>query len=241
MKKSGLVLLFILLCSVMYAQQIRVSSFKKLISDHMELTTDLFPKDCNGALIIIPIKDGDPNNYTFEVSPKIIQLRIVGSVIFLVIPKKTKIITIKHQNSGIIKDYKFSDKIKSDNVYQLELETAKEFTDEKDVAVFKCDVEPKFENYDNGRKSYMAFHHWVRKRFFLPMVTLGASIGGVVHIQFIIGKDGYIRDCKVLSSPHWQLSNEVERVLLSSPRWRPGLIDGKPINMYSRIKVNIFH
>ena len=241
MKKSGLVLLFILLCSVMYAQQIRVLSFKTLISDHAQLDPYLCPKDCNGALIIIPIKGGDPNNYTFEVSTKIIQLRIVESTVFLVIPNKTKTITIKHRNYGVIKKYKFTEKIKERHVYQLELETAKEFTDEKDVAVFRCDVEPKFENYDNGRISYIAFHHWVRKRTISPMITAGTSIGGDVHIQFIIGKDGYIRDCKVLSSPHWQLSNEVERVLLSSPRWRPGLIDGKPINMYSRIKVNIFH
>ena len=201
MKKIGLILFCILCCSAIYAQRMTVSSFENLVSDAMNIQSNIYPKDCKGALITIPIEVGNPNDYTFEVSSEIIQLSILGNTIFLVIPNKTKTITIKHQEFGVIKDYKFTKKIKANKVYQLVVHVQKVNKVYSDDGVLLREMDPVFQNSSDMESSIAKFKRWVQERVKYPKYAAENKITGVVPIDFLIDKDGSIRDCKVLGSP----------------------------------------
>lgn len=52
---------------------------------------------------------------------------------------------------------------------------------------------------------------------------------GTVHVRFTIGTDGTITDASILKGVHEPLDAEALRVVLSMPKWNPGMADGKPV------------
>lgn len=73
------------------------------------------------------------------------------------------------------------------------------------------------------------FRMWVMQNVRYPEEAVSKRLEGHVIVSFCVGKDGYIDENKilVLSSPDKLLSDEVERVLKSSPQWTPGRQKGK--------------
>jgi len=56
------------------------------------------------------------------------------------------------------------------------------------------------------------------------------NISDRVMIQFIVQKDGSIKDINVLNSPNELLSEEMIRIVKSMPNWIPGKKEGNPVN-----------
>ena len=56
------------------------------------------------------------------------------------------------------------------------------------------------------------------------------SIQGKVFVQFVVWKDGTIRDVKVVKGVHKTVDIEATRVVKSMPKWTPGKISGKAVN-----------
>ena len=56
------------------------------------------------------------------------------------------------------------------------------------------------------------------------------GIQGRVIVQFIIAKDGSIKDLKVVRGVHPSLDNEAIRVTQSMPKWKPGTVKGEPVD-----------
>ncbi len=56
------------------------------------------------------------------------------------------------------------------------------------------------------------------------------SIQGKVFIQFIVWKDGTIKDVKVVKGSHKLLNKEALRVIKNMPKWKPGKQRGKSVN-----------
>ena len=54
---------------------------------------------------------------------------------------------------------------------------------------------------------------------------------GRVVASFIVEKDGKISDITILTSPDNRLSDEVIRVLRSSPKWKPGTRNGEAVRV----------
>ena len=50
-------------------------------------------------------------------------------------------------------------------------------------------------------------------------------------VQFTVCDDGVVRDAKVLRGVNPMLDAEALRVISASPKWEPGLQDGKPVNV----------
>ncbi|MBO5971741.1 MAG: energy transducer TonB [Alistipes sp.] len=73
------------------------------------------------------------------------------------------------------------------------------------------------------------FRMWVMQNVRYPEEAVSKRLEGHVIVSFCVGKDGYIDENKilVLSSPDKLLSDEVERVLKSSPQWTPGRQKGE--------------
>ena len=63
------------------------------------------------------------------------------------------------------------------------------------------------------------------------------KISGRTITAFVVGVDGVIRDPEVLRSPDERLSKEVLRILSIMPKWKPALLDNKPVAMKYTIPV----
>lgn len=71
-----------------------------------------------------------------------------------------------------------------------------------------------------------------------PDAENDAGIQGKVYVQFTVAKDGSIRDAKVLRSVSEGLDREALRIVRSMPPWRPGQLDGVPVNCRFNLPIN---
>ena len=53
-----------------------------------------------------------------------------------------------------------------------------------------------------------------------------------VNLRFLVKKDGSITDFKTLNDPGYGLAQKVLEIMPSSPKWSPGLQNGKKVNSY---------
>ena len=86
------------------------------------------------------------------------------------------------------------------------------------------EVKPRFNGGDAAE-----FSKWVNSQLVYPEKAKQAGIQGRVAIQFTVGTDGAVRDAKVLRGVSEDLDAEALRVVSSSPRWEPGMQDGKAV------------
>jgi protein TonB len=91
---------------------------------------------------------------------------------------------------------------------------------------------PKFQNGD-----IKDFQSWVMKNIEYPKEALKKKISGKVYCQFVVAKDGKIKDIKILRSVDKLLDDEVIRVIKSSPKWTPGMQRNKAVDVGMTIPV----
>ncbi len=76
-----------------------------------------------------------------------------------------------------------------------------------------------------------------------PEKALAQNIQGTVMIQFVINTKGEIVNAVVLKSVHPLLDEEALRVIKEMPKWIPGQLNGKKVNvmMSNPIDFHLFH
>lgn len=70
-----------------------------------------------------------------------------------------------------------------------------------------------------------------------PVIEQAASKGMkpgtyTVNVKFIVKKDGSIINIKALNDPGYELAQKTVSFMKDSPKWKPGLQNGKPVNSY---------
>ena len=75
------------------------------------------------------------------------------------------------------------------------------------------------------------FARWVTSRLRYPKEAKDAHIDGTVLVQFVVGRDGGVQEVQVLKGVFPALDAEAVRVIRSSPKWKPGILDGKPVRV----------
>lgn len=83
-----------------------------------------------------------------------------------------------------------------------------------------------------------AFGKFMRDHIRYPAMAKENGITGRVYIQFIVERDGSLTDMKILKEPGSGLGDEAARVLKISPRWKPGIQNGKPVRVQYTIPVS---
>lgn len=71
-----------------------------------------------------------------------------------------------------------------------------------------------------------------------PAMARDAGIKGRVYIQFVVGKDGSIRDVQLLRGIGGGCDEEAMRVVKMMPSWNPGKQRGKAVSVIYRLPVN---
>ena len=77
-------------------------------------------------------------------------------------------------------------------------------------------------------KGTEAFSAWVAAHLKYPKDAKAAHVDGTVRIKFVVGSNGGVQEVEVLEGVFPSLDAEAVRVVKSSPKWKPGIKDGKP-------------
>lgn len=94
------------------------------------------------------------------------------------------------------------------------------------------EINPNFPGGEEG------FGRFLRDNIHYPEKAKANNIQGRVFIQFVVEKDGSLSDMKTLRDPGDGLGAEAERVLSISPKWQPGIQNGKPVRVQYTVPVN---
>ena len=71
------------------------------------------------------------------------------------------------------------------------------------------------------------FSKYISNKIVSPENNANQYNKGIVVVELGINPKGYIVNPKIVSSPDESIGEEVYRAVLLSPRWEPGIIDGK--------------
>ena len=82
-----------------------------------------------------------------------------------------------------------------------------------------------------------AMMEYLAKNIRYPAKAHEANVQGRVITQFTVGKDGAIRDAKVLRSVSPELDAEALRVISAMPNWKPGKQRGKAVACHFTVPV----
>jgi protein TonB len=73
-------------------------------------------------------------------------------------------------------------------------------------------------------------HEYLVKNIKYPEMAKNNDTQGKVFVQFVVWKDGTIKDVKVVKGVHKILDIEAARVVKTMPKWNPGKQRGKSVN-----------
>ena len=84
------------------------------------------------------------------------------------------------------------------------------------------------------------FAMWVSNHVRYPQSAKKAGVEGNVMVHFIIGTDGKITKAHVHEGVHPKLDAEAVRIVMKSPKWKPGMKDGKPVKVGYTMPVTFY-
>lgn len=90
------------------------------------------------------------------------------------------------------------------------------------------DMVEQMPTFPGGQAELLSF---IGKSLKYPTIAQENGTQGRVICQFIVGKDGTVRDVQVVKSLDPYCDKEAIRVIRSMPRWIPGKQNGKPVTV----------
>ncbi len=82
------------------------------------------------------------------------------------------------------------------------------------------------------------FYKYLSTSIRYPPMATENNVQGKVFLQFVVEKDGKLTDIEVQRGPGSGTNEEAVRVLKASPRWNPGIQNGKPVRVRYNIAVS---
>lgn len=92
----------------------------------------------------------------------------------------------------------------------------------------------KMPSYPGGES---AMYKYLRKALRYPRPAVLNEIEGKVYLQFLVQKDGRIRDIKVLKGIGYGCDEEAIRAIKNMPKWVPGQQDGKKVDVFFTTRI----
>jgi len=98
--------------------------------------------------------------------------------------------------------------------------------DEEDNKVF--DMVEQQPSFPGGQSEMMS---WIFNHLKYPPIAAENGIEGKVIVQFVVGKNGSIRDANIVRALNPSCDKEALRVVNAMPRWIPGKQNGKEVSV----------
>ena len=146
-------------------------------------------------------------------------LPVLAATMFVCNPVRARILPSSADNASVIEAPVSEAIIGETTIGQIP-------PDGDSVPYANLEIKPTFNGNEAGE-----FAKWVNANLKYPAEAKADGIQGRVMVQFKICTDGVVRDVKVLRGVSEALDAEAVRVISASPKWEPGLVDGKPVNV----------
>lgn len=88
---------------------------------------------------------------------------------------------------------------------------------------------------------YANFNKYINKNLKYPQVAQLLGIDGKLQMQFVVEKDGSVVEAKAINCIGAGCEAEAERILLKSPKWSPGIQNGKLVRVQYSIPIVFYH
>ncbi len=82
-----------------------------------------------------------------------------------------------------------------------------------------------------------ALFKYLSKNIKYPPEAYKNNIGGKVIIEFIVGRDGWVRDVKVIKGIGYGCDEEAVRVVQGMEQWKPGTQNGKNVSVSYKLPI----
>ncbi|MDE6495484.1 MAG: energy transducer TonB [Duncaniella sp.] len=97
--------------------------------------------------------------------------------------------------------------------------------------VSHAEVAPSFPGGEAG------LYSWLAKNIVYPPMAAERKVKGRVVVQFVVLSDGSIGETKIVRSVDADLDKEAVRVVKAMPKWNPGTVGGKPVNVWYTLPI----
>lgn len=91
--------------------------------------------------------------------------------------------------------------------------------------------------FPGGRKNLIRY---LNKNLKYPFKARNQKIEGRVIVQFVVDRNGLIRNVTVLEGVEETLDAEATRVISEMPPWNPGVKNGENVNVYLILPVSFY-
>jgi len=98
-------------------------------------------------------------------------------------------------------------------------------TGEKVFEMFDMEQEPEFPGGQDGLMQFISQH------LTYPDSARQNNVEGLVLVSFVIDQEGKVGNTKIIRDIGYGCGEEVHRILMLLPRWKPGIIDGYPVKV----------
>ena len=82
------------------------------------------------------------------------------------------------------------------------------------------------------------FYAYLQKNIHYPAVAKENNVQGKVFMTFVVERDGSLTDIKVLRPLGSGCDEEATRVLKASPKWTPGIQNGRPVRVQYTVPIS---
>jgi protein TonB len=78
---------------------------------------------------------------------------------------------------------------------------------------------------------------YIKANLNYPALASENGIDGTSMVSFIVLSNGDLTRIKTIRSAGWNMDEEAIRIIKSMPKWKPGKMDGIPVNVRISIPV----
>jgi len=187
----------------------------------------------NDSLLFITQKNKEPEEWIYhkknDTTYRVLQIKS-GRV--AISGKATKLVPItKHgrfshyKNNGKVAYYQYY----NENKYE-KIETPKQELGEILV------IAEEMPEFTGGE---VALRKFIAENFTYPEISRNVNIQGTTYVRFVVTKTGEVANIEIVRSVDENLDKEAIRVISMLPDFKPGKQNGKPVNVYYTIPINI--
>lgn len=131
------------------------------------------------------------------------------------------------RKSGTWKEFDFKKKEEREEEYVDGVFVKGNFKDENGVN-HSYTIREKLPEFKGGIK---AFYEFLSRKLVYPTEAKSSRIQGRAVVSFIVNEDGKLSDFTILKSVSPDIDEEALRVMSLSPKWSPGIQNGKPVKV----------
>ena len=75
------------------------------------------------------------------------------------------------------------------------------------------------------------FYKYLQNNIHYPAIAKENNVQGKVFVSFVVERDGTLTDVRVARGLGSGCDEEAVRVLKASPKWKPGIQNGRPVRV----------